>query len=209
MSNIQDAMDLLFPALRQQALATLLLQPGRSLHLRELARLTGSHAGTLGRELGKLTDAGLLVRSDQGNQTRYSANVEHPLYPELAAMFRKTHGVVPALRAALEPLSGRLMLAFVYGSMASGTATQRSDVDVMLVGDVGFTDVVQALYPLHDQLGREINPVVWSPQELANKARAGDAFVRDVLGKPKLWIWGGQHELEQLAGHRSPAAPSA
>ena len=209
MSNTQDAMNLLFPAQRQQVLAALLLQPGHSLHLRELARLTGSHAGTLGRELGKLAQAGLLLRSDQGNQARYSANVQHPLFPELSAMFRKTHGVVPALRTALEPLAGQIVLAFVYGSLASGTATQHSDVDVLLVGSVDFVAVVQALYPLHELLGREVNPVVWAPQELADKAQAGDAFVRDVLHKPKLWIKGDDHELEQLAGHWPPAGTAA
>jgi len=209
MSNTQDAMNLLFPAQRQQVLAALLLQPGHSLHLRELARLTGSHAGTLGRELGKPAQAGLLLRSDQGNQARYSANVQHPLFPELSAMFRKTHGVVPALRTALEPLAGQIALAFVYGSMASGTATQHSDVDVLLVGSADFVAVVQALYPLHEALGREVNPVLWAPQELADKGRAGDAFVRDVLRKPKLWIKGGDDELEQLAGHRPTAGAAA
>ena len=209
MSNAQDTMHLLFPAQRQQVLAALLLQPGHSLHLRELARLTGSHAGTLGRELGKLAQVGLLLRSDQGNQARYSANVQHPLFPELSAMFRKTHGVVPALRTALEPLAGQIALACVFGALASGTATQHSDGDVLLVGSVDFVAVVQALYPLHEQLGREVNPVVWAPQELADKARAGDACVRDVLRKPKLWIKGSDHELEQLAGPWPPAGAAA
>lgn len=209
MSNTQDAINLLFPAHRQQVLAALLLQPGHSLHLRELARLTGSHAGTLAREVGKLTQTGLLLRTDQGNQARYCANVQHPLFPELAAMFRKTHGVVPALRTALAPLAGQITLAFVYGSIASSTATEHSDVDVLLVGTPEFVAVVQALYPLHEQLGREVNPVIWSPQELTAKAQAGDAFVRDVLRKPKLWIQGDEHGLEQLAGHWSPAAANA
>ena len=203
MSNIRDAMNLLFPAHRQQVLAALLLEPGRSLHLRELARLVGSHAGTLAREVDKLTQAGLLLRTDQGNQAHYR------LSPELAALLRKTHGVVPALRTALQPLADRIALAFVYGSVASGTATEHSDVDVLLVGTADFVAVVQALYPLHEQLGREVNPVIWAPQELADKARAGDAFVRDVLHKPKLWIQGDEHELEQLAGHRPAAAPAA
>ena len=113
MSNTQDAMNLLFPAQRQRVLAALLLQPGHSLHLRELARLTGSHAGTLGRELGKLAQAGLLLRTDQGNQARYSANVQHPLFPELSAMFRKTHGVVPG---------GRREAAGAYAALAAGPA---------------------------------------------------------------------------------------
>ena len=209
MSNIRDAMNLLFPAHRQQVLAALLLEPGRSLHLRELARLVGSHAGTLAREVDKLTQAGLLLRTDQGNQAHYRANAQHPLFPELAALLRKTHGVVPALRTALQPLADRIALAFVYGSVASGTATEHSDVDVLLVGTADFVAVVQALYPLHEQLGREVNPVIWAPQELADKARAGDAFVRDVLHKPNLWIQGDEHELEQLAGHWPPAGAAA
>lgn len=199
-------MDLLFPAQRQQVLAAFLLQSSHSLYLRELARLTGNHAGTLGRELAKLVQAGLLLRIDQGNQSRYSANVQHPLFPELAAMFRKTHGVVAALRTALEPLAGKITLAFVHGSVASGTANPHSDVDVLLVGTPDFVAVVQALYPLHEQLGsEELNPVVWAPQELAAKAQAGDIFVREVLRKPKLWIQGDDYELEKLAGHWSPA----
>ncbi len=209
MSNTQQAMDLLFPSLRQQVLAALLLQPGSSLHLRELARLTGSHAGTLTRELAKLAQAGLLLRSNQGNQARYSANVQHPLFAELAAMFRKTHGVAAALRTALEPLAAQIRLAFVYGSMASGTAHQHSDIDLLLVGTPDFVAVVQAVYPLHAQLGREINPVAWTPEELAAKAQAGDLFVRELLRKPKLWIQGDDHGLEQLAGHRSPAGVTA
>ncbi len=209
MSNIQDAMNLLFPAHRQQVLAALLLEPGRSLHLRELARLVGSHAGTLAREVDKLTQVGLLLRTDQGNQAHYRANVQHPLFPELAAMLRKTHGVAPALRTALQPLADRIALAFVYGSVASGTATEHSDVDVLLVGTADFVAVVQALYPLHEPLGREVNPIIWAPQELTDKAGADDAFVRDVLGKPKLWIKGSEDELEQLAGHRPAAAATA
>jgi len=209
MSNTQNALDLLFPVQRQQVLAALLLQPGHSLHLRELARLTGSHAGTLGRELAKLAQAGLLLRHDQGNQSRYSANVRHPLFPELAAMFRKTHGVVTALRTALEPLAAQITLAFVYGSVASGSAHQHSDIDVLLVGTPDFMAVVQALYPLYEPLGREINPVVWAPQELATKAQAGDIFVREILRKPKLWIQGDDDELEQLAGHWPPAGTAA
>ena len=92
MSNTQATMDLLFPTNRQQVLAALLLEPARSLHLRELARLAGSNAGTLAREVNKLAAAGLLLRSDQGNQARYRANVQHPLFGDLASLLRKTVG---------------------------------------------------------------------------------------------------------------------
>ena len=70
MSNTSSLMDLLFGDYRQRVLAVLLLQPDTSFHLRELARVTGCSAGTLTRELGKLADTDLVLRSVQGNQVR-------------------------------------------------------------------------------------------------------------------------------------------
>ncbi|WP_341540213.1 nucleotidyltransferase domain-containing protein [Plasticicumulans lactativorans] len=202
-------MDLLFPATRQRALAVLLLQPEADFHLRELARLTGSHAGTLARELDKLTQTGLLLRSEQGNQVRYQANTRHPLFGDLAALFRKTHGVVPALREALAPLDAQIRLALVFGSVARGTPSPGSDVDLLVLGSVGFVELVQALYPLHAALGREVNAVLYTPEEFAGRVRSGDAFARDVLAKPQLFVKGDAHELAELAGDRAAAAPHA
>ncbi|TCO82660.1 ArsR family transcriptional regulator [Plasticicumulans lactativorans] len=209
MSNDIALMDLLFPATRQRALAVLLLQPEADFHLRELARLTGSHAGTLARELDKLTQTGLLLRSEQGNQVRYQANTRHPLFGDLAALFRKTHGVVPALREALAPLDAQIRLALVFGSVARGTPSPGSDVDLLVLGSVGFVELVQALYPLHAALGREVNAVLYTPEEFAGRVRSGDAFARDVLAKPQLFVKGDAHELAELAGDRAAAAPHA
>lgn len=202
-------MDLLFPAARQRALAVLLLEPQAAFHLRELARRTGSHAGTLARELDKLTKAGLLLRREQGNQVRYQANTRYPLFDDLASLFRKTHGVVPALREALAPLIAQIRVALVFGSMARGTPSAGSDVDVLVLGSVGFAELAQALYPLHDALGREVNPVLYTPDEFANRVRTGDAFARDLLAKPKLFVKGDDHEFAELVGDRTPAGPHA
>ena len=201
--------DLLFPSARQRVLAVLLLQPQAAFHLRELARLTGSHAGTLAREVDKLARTGLLTRSEQGNQVLYRAHTGHPLFSDLASLFRKTHGVVPALRDALAPLDAQIRLVLVFGSMASGTVSVGSDVDVLVLGDVGFVDLVQALFPLHAALGREVNPVLYTVDEFAARVRAGDAFARDVLAKPQLFVKGDANELAELAGHRATAGPSA
>ena len=200
-------MDLLFPGTRQKVLAQLLLQPDASFHLRELARLTGSHAGTLARELDKLGGAGLLVRSEQGNQVRYRANRDCPLFEELASMFRKTHGAAAALREALAPLAGRIRLALMFGSMARGTQSAGSDIDLLVVGEVGFAELVQALYPAQEALGREINPVLYSSAEFAQRARQGEAFVREITGKPVLFLMGGKDDLGELAG--DPATATA
>lgn len=209
MSNNSSLMDLLFPGTRQRVLAVLLLQPQSAWHLRELARLTGSHAGTLAREVDKLAHAGLLLRSEQGNQVRYQANRVHPLFDDLAALFRKTHGVVPAVREVLAPLDAQIQLALVFGSVARGTPSPGSDVDLLVLGHVGFVALAQAVYPLHAALGREVNSVLYTPEEFAQRVRDGDAFARDILAKPKLFVKGGADELAELAGDRALAGPPA
>ncbi len=197
--------DLLFPAARQRVLAALLLQPQASFHLRELARLAGSHAGTLARELDKLTQTGLVLRTEQGNQVRYQANTRNPLFADLASMFRKTHGAVPMLREALEPLGKRIRLALVFGSVARGAESPGSDIDLLVLGDIGFAALAKALFPLHEALGREVNPVLYAPKEFAQRAARGEAFARELLNKPRLWVKGGDDDLAKLVGDPSPA----
>lgn len=209
MSNISDLMNLLFPAARQRVLAVLLLQPQQALHLRELARLTDSHAGTLARELDKLAQAGLLIRSEQRNQVLYQANARHPLFSDLAALFQKTHGMLPAIREALAPLDAQIRLALVFGSVARGTPSLGSDIDLLVLGSVDFMPLAQAVFPLHATLGREVNTVLYTPEEFAARAQGGDAFARDVLAKPLLFVKGGVDELAELAGDRTAAKPSA
>lgn len=206
MSNISALMEVLFPTTRQRVLAQLLLEPAASLHLRELARLTDSHAGTLGRELDKLVQAGLVMRSEQGNQVRYQANVQCPLFPELAAIFRKTHGMAAILREALAPLAAQIRVALVFGSTARGTQSAGSDIDLLVVGEVGFAELVQALYPVQQALQREVNPVLYSSGELRERARVGEAFLRNVLDGPVVFLKGGKDDLAELVGDPTPAA---
>ncbi|MCK9366162.1 MAG: nucleotidyltransferase domain-containing protein [Metallibacterium scheffleri] len=209
MSNISTLMDLLFPATRQRVLAQLLLAPEASFHQRELARLTGSHAGTLGRELDKLAEAGLVLRREQGNQVRYQANAQCPLFAELASIFCKTHGMVPALREALAPLAGRIRVALVFGSMARGTQSAGSDIDLLVVGEVGFAELVQALYSVQQALQREINPVLYTAEEFRRRAQGGEAFVRQFLDQPNVFLTGDKDDLAELAGDQALAGPHA
>jgi predicted nucleotidyltransferase len=200
MSNTSPLMDTLFPATRQRVLAALLLQPAASLHLRELARITGSHAGTLARELEKLTEAGLLLRSEQGNQVHYRANRASLLFDDLAAMFRKTHGVVPILRDSLESVADHVSMAWVFGSLASGSEVRGSDVDLLVLGDVGFAELVRAIHPAQEVLGREVNPVLYSLDEFMRRVQIGDAFARDLITKPRLLVLGDKDDVGKLAG---------
>lgn len=195
----QSLSSILFPGYRRQVLGLLLLRPEEALHGREIARRTGLPAGTITRELNMLAEVGLLKREKRGNQQVYSAETSSSIFPELSSILRKTSGMVEPLALALAPLAPSLRVAFVFGSMAQGRETAGSDIDVMLIGKAGFGRVAELLFPVQATLGREINAQVISATEFRAKART-EPFLVDVLKKPKLFLIGNQHDLDELAG---------
>ena len=190
----------LLPEYRRRVLGLLLLHPDEQLHGREIARRTGLPAGTITRELGKLVSAGLLQREKRGNQQLYRADKSCPVFTELASILRKTSGVADVMAAALVPVAEKIDAAFIYGSVARGAETAGSDIDLMLIGSLGFDEAVRLLWPLQASLGREINPQVLSRQEFATRAQ--EPFMRDVLSKPKIFVMGNEDELAEFAGHQ-------
>jgi predicted nucleotidyltransferase/DNA-binding transcriptional ArsR family regulator len=195
--------ELLFGAYRRQVLSLLLLKPGESFYVREIGRLAGVPAGSLHRELNALTEAGLLVRKASGNQVRYQAARDCPIYGELAAIFRKTAGLADVLRDSLGPIAENVALAFVFGSVAQGKEKPTSDIDLLVVGSASFEQVVEACHLARDRLGREVNPVVMSRDAFRKKQRARDRFISRVLKEPKIFVIGDVSELGKLAEDRA------
>ena len=166
-------------------------QPERGYHLNELRRLTGLGSASLQRELGKLATAGLVRSEKVGNLRRFQANTESPVYEELAALTRKTLGAQPLLQEALAPMRSKLGLAFIYGSIAKGTDTAKSDIDVMVVGDdLLLSDVLKLLLPVESQLGRKINPTLYTPAEFKHRRAQKDSFLNRVLAQPVIPLIG-------------------
>jgi predicted nucleotidyltransferase len=121
------------------------------------------------------------------------------VYQELRGLLVKTLGLADVLREVLLPLGAKVEVAFVYGSFAKGEETPESDVDLMVIGDVTFGEVVDVLAPAKRRLGREVNPIVHSLQEFEQRRREGQHFLATVLREEKLFVIGGRDELERLA----------
>ena len=188
---------LLFSEYRKRILGLLLLNPEASYHVRELARLTNTAAGTLHKELSKLTAGGILQSKKVGNQVHYSANMQCPIFNELASILRKTSGLVDVLADALSTLQNQISVAFVFGSVARGEQQTNSDIDVMLIGELSFGDAIQLLHSAQATLQREVNPVVYSLDEFKRRVESNDSFIKEILDKPKLFIIGTENELRQ------------
>lgn len=198
-------LDLLFGTYRQRVLTQLLLHPDSSYHVRELARLTGTAPGTLHKELSRLAGSGLLQREKQGNQVRYKANRDCPVFTELAGLFRKTSGAVSILADALLTLTPGPQLALIFGSIARGEENVNSDLDLLLIADCSFGDAVKVLHPAQVQLQREINPVIYNASEFKRRIASQDDFIGNLLANPKLFVIGTENDLGKLAGHSALA----
>jgi len=188
---------LLFTGYRRQVLGLLLLKPDQAWHVREIARLTHTQPGTLHKELTKLAQAGILKKTEQGNQLWYQADTRCVVFEELASILRKTRGLADVLRQALLLVADQLQFAAVFGSVASNKATATGDIDLLLVGDLTFASAVKQLYPAQ-QLGREINPKLYSLAKWRNALAAPSGFITELLESPLLMMAGDKDDLMNI-----------
>jgi uncharacterized protein len=188
-------LDALFPRTRQQVLGSTLLQPERWWYLSELAHFLGLTPSTLQRELHQLVDAGLLEQRVDGNRVYYRSDARCPILPELQGLFLKTVGVIGLLKQALKPLSKAIDVAFIFGSFAESRELVTSDIDLMVVGALGLSDLAPILRKVEARIGRPINPVILSRAEAKEKLQTGHHFLDSVRKANKVFLWGEQSDL--------------
>lgn len=182
--------NLLFGRARRELLALLFTRDHQSFYLRELARLTGISAGTTQRELRDLERVGLVQSERRGRQIFYQANRRSPVFAALRTLLEQTMGAPDLLRAALAGLADRISYAGVYGSLAEGTLNPSSDLDVLVVGEVEFSEVTDALVPVEQRLGRPVNPRLYTPAEVRRGLQERRHFLTTILGRPLIDLIG-------------------
>lgn len=189
----------LFGRTRQVLLGLLYTRVDEPQLQENLIQLAAAGRGAVQRELDFLAKAGVIRRSVRGRQVYFQANSASPVFGELRGLILKTAGLGDVLRAALAPLAQRIRAAFVYGSMAAGRENRASDIDVMIIGEVSFAQVADALGPAQQTLGREVNPTVYPPDEWRAKLKAKSHFARSVMKGEKIFLLGDERELARLA----------
>jgi predicted nucleotidyltransferase len=181
---------------RVRVLALFMLHPASEFYLREIAQRTELPVRAVERTVKTLTEIGLLKREKRGNNVYFSVNRNFPIFPELKAIFLKTVGLGDRLREALAEKGG-IEIAFIYGSYAKNQETLSSDVDLFLVGSISPRVLTSILSRLEEELGREINATVFTPEELRQRLREKDHFVRAVLSGPKIFLIGDEDALRR------------
>lgn len=201
-TKLLGAGDVLFGKTRQRVLGLLLGHPDEAYYVREILRRTHGAPGAVQRELELLAGAAVLQRTVRGRQVYFQANRASPIFPELRNLVIKTFGVVELIREALTPIVDAIEIAFIFGSAARAELGPASDIDLLVVGDVTFAEVVRVTRPAQQQLGRDVNPTVYTSQEFRQKLEAGHHFLQALVDELRLDVIGDSSELERLGTQR-------
>ena len=205
--RIKNPIRSLFSPVRLGIIAATYGEPHRWWFLSELASFIGKTPSSLQRELKSLAISGILRTKRDGNRIYFQAETDSPIFGPLRDLVEQTVGVVKGLRDALKPLTSMIDIAFIYGSVAKSEDRVLSDVDVIVVGRAGLSDLSPAIRPLEKKIGREINVSCYSTTEFESKIKGGNHFLMSILNEQKKFLIGGEHELDKLVGGPNGTKP--
>lgn len=191
--------NILSSKIRAEVFRMLFIDADTELHMREIERRSGFSIGTIQTELKKLHGLELVISRRDGNRLYYRANIDHPIFPDIRNIVLKTIGLTDAIKSAIAKDS-LINIAFVYGSIAANNEKARSDVDLMVIGDIGLRNLTKKLSGVTEQIGREINPFILTKKELQKRIQDKDHFVFQMLNASKIFIVGTENEFKNLAG---------
>lgn len=187
-ARTMGAADFLFTPSVQRVLAATLAQPERAYMLQELLTLANSGRGSTQLQIERLLAFGILREEPRrGRHRSIRANAEHFLYPELRSILLKTAALVEPLRDTLRPFATRIEEAFVFGSVARGTDTQNSDIDLAVVGYVSLFELSEPLQIAEQTFGRAVHLSLYDPREWRELASCDSAAGRISQG-PRLQV---------------------
>ncbi len=185
--------------LRAKILGWLFTHSDERYYVRQLTSILKEDPTNIGRELIRLTEAGLLKARTEGRQKYYQANSGSPVFVEFCGIAAKSIGIGDRLRNAVSGVQDRISVAFIFGSFAEGRANLNSDIDLMIIGAITPDAISQALSGPQRELGREINAAVYPASEFRDKLAKGNHFINALMSMKKIFLIGTEHELNRLA----------
>ena len=164
-----SAANFLFTPSMQRVLAQVFVEPEQSFTLNELLAQAGGGRGGGQKQIERLLASGVLQEGPRrARQRSIKVNTGFFLYPELRGIVLKSFGLAEPLRTALKPFETQIDEAFVFGSVAKGTDTHNSDIDLIVVGDAPLMAMTDAMLEAGKSLGREVHLNLYGSDEWAS-----------------------------------------
>ncbi|MBC7610358.1 MAG: nucleotidyltransferase domain-containing protein [Polaromonas sp.] len=184
-----SAADFLFTPSMQRVLAQVFVEPEQSFTLNELLVQAGGGRGGGQKQIERLLASGVLQEGPRrARQRSIKVNTGFFLYPELRGIVLKSFGLAEPLRSALKPFETQIDEAFVFGSVAKGTDTHNSDIDLIVVGDAPLMAMTDAMLEAGKSLGREVHLNLYGSDEWA-KLKQVDPVLAQISEASKIRIF--------------------
>mgnify|MGYP001594463135 FL=1 len=159
-------------------------------YIREISRELNVPVSAVKKEIDNLSSIGILNK----DKRKISLNNKCNYLEDLKNIFIKTDSIIYPIKEALK--SNKIKYAFLFGSFARGDYQEESDVDLMIIGDIKLSEVINFINPVDDNIKRNINPVVWTTETLINEKNSG--FIKDIFKKGIIMIKGDKNELRKI-----------
>jgi predicted nucleotidyltransferase len=177
----------------------LLLNPDRAWATAELIERLDATPATAHRELHRALASGLIVREGVGQTYLYRAASDSPLFAPMRDLLEKTVGVEMQISRALQSVPG-IEAAFIHGSFADNNGIRpRSDVDLLVLGEVDPHALRRQLRQIERGIGRTIDVTLYSPKEFDALFRSGNSFARGIVRGPTKPLVGTLDDLPSVA----------
>ncbi len=182
-------MDNLFAGLiasktRIKLLIRFFFNPKTQSYLRELAKEFNISTNSVREELNQLTKTNLLKSQKNGRQVFYTANQEHPLFPELKSMVSKVMGIDQVIDGIVNRL-GDLERAYLIDDYAEGKDT--GIIDLLLVGNINQYHLNDLSRKTERYIRRKIRSLVLSRDEYND-------LKPNLENRPRVLIWEAKDE---------------
>ena len=191
MDQLQDFM---ISRVRVKVMELFFTQPNELFFVREITRETHEEINAVRRELDRMLTSGLLKSENRGNRVYYYLNKYYTYYPELLRMVAKSTGLGEKLYKLRKKL-GTIRFIMFSGKFVHTDLTHRSEVDVLIIGDVVMAELDAVMKEQEAKIGREISYTVLADDEFEFRKQRRDPFLMEVLYGTRILIVGNEEEL--------------
>lgn len=159
---------------RIRILLKFFLNPETKTHLRGLATELNESTNAVRVELNRLSEAGMLVATKEGNKLIYQVNFQHPLYGPINEMIKQYVGVDEILANVIKGL-GNIKQLYLSGSLARGLSTEI--IDIVFVGDINKEYLTETIQKIELKLTKKIHYLIYSDEDAQIAAFPPDDYV--------------------------------
>lgn len=159
--------------------------PNRSFYVREITRKIDEQINSVRRELANLLNIGIIKSETNNNRLYYEVDQDYEYYKPLVEIFGGKSGDSSIAQVELAEKDDEILKALgnVELILLTGNFTRdnRSEIDLLLVGDLNPTQTAKYVKELEQKEDREVRYATMPGEEFRYRQEVNDRFLSLVL----------------------------